>query len=294
MSTILPPGAMPRATTAFSAWAWLPLALGLAVLYLPTFYGLNNTLWNEDDNAHGPLILMVVLWLFWTLRHAFLSAADQPATAWGSLALGFGLLLYVAGRSQSIVLFEVGSLIPVLGGVVLLTKGVAVLRRLWFPLLFIAFMVPLPFIVTDVLTGPLKQQVSVIAEHLLHAAGYPIARDGVILIIGQYQLHVADACSGLNSMFSLSAIGLLYLYLMKYRDRWRVGLLVASILPIAFAANIVRVVILILVTYHFGDEAGQGFAHGFAGMALFVIALSLLFAFDSLLGMLFFRRKKAS
>jgi exosortase B len=278
---------------AIRSWHWLPLALGLAVLYLPTFYGLNRTLWNEDEHAHGPLILMVVLWLFWKLRQDYLSAPDRPATVLGGLSLGFGLLLYVIGRSQSIVLFEVGSLIPVLAGVVLLTKGVETLRRLWFPLLFIVFMVPLPFIVTDALTGPLKRQVSMIAEYLLYTAGYPIARDGVILIVGQYQLHVADACSGLNSMFSLSAVGLLYLYLMQYRSRWRNALLIASILPIAFAANIVRVVILILITYHLGDAAGQGFAHGFAGMVLFVIALLLLFAFDSLLGILFFRRKPA-
>lgn len=294
MSSILPPGAMPRATTASGAWAWLPLALGLAVLYLPTFYGLNRTLWNEDEHAHGPLILLVVLWLFWKLRQDYLQAAASPVTVMGALTFAFGLLVYVAGRSQSIVLFEVGSLIPVLAGVILLTRGADALRRLWFPLLFIAFMVPLPFIVTDVLTGPLKQQVSIFAESILHAAGYPIARDGVILIVGQYHLHVADACSGLNSMFSLSAIGLLYLYLMKYQSRWRIALLIASILPIAFAANIVRVVILILITYHFGDAAGQGFAHGFAGMALFVIALLLLFAFDSLLGVLLFRRKQPS
>ncbi len=293
MSSIWRNGVLTQPSMAIRSWHWLPLALGLAVLYLPTFYGLNRTLWNEDEHAHGPLILMVVLWLFWKLRQDYLSAPDRPATVLGGLSLGFGLLLYVIGRSQSIVLFEVGSLIPVLAGVVLLTKGVETLRRLWFPLLFIVFMVPLPFIVTDALTGPLKRQVSMIAEYLLYTAGYPIARDGVILIVGQYQLHVADACSGLNSMFSLSAVGLLYLYLMQYRSRWRNALLIASILPIAFAANIVRVVILILITYHLGDAAGQGFAHGFAGMVLFVIALLLLFAFDSLLGILFFRRKPA-
>jgi exosortase B len=293
MSSIWRNGVVPQPSMAIRTWQWLPLALGLAVLYLPTFYDLNRTLWNEDEHAHGPLILMVVLWLFWRMRQDYLSAPDRPATVPGVLALGFGLLLYIAGRSQFIVLFEVGSLIPVLAGLLLLTKGTGAVRRLWFPLLFIVFMVPLPFIITDLLTAPLKRQVSAIAEFILYTAGYPIARDGVILIVGQYQLHVADACSGLNSMFSLSAVGLLYLYLMQYQSRWRNALLIASILPIAFAANIVRVVILILITYHLGDAAGQGFAHGFAGMVLFVIALLLLFSFDSLLGAFVFRRKKA-
>src|SRR5207344_1473437 len=97
------------------------------------------------------------------------------------------------------------------------------------------------------------------AENILHAAGYPIGRTGVVLIVGQYQLLVADACSGLNSMFSLSALGFLYLYLMRRASVLHNALIVASILPIAFAANIVRVLVLILVTYHFGDAAGQGF-----------------------------------
>jgi exosortase B len=282
----------PRASMTFGLWAWLPIAVGLAVLYLPTFYQLNRTLWNEDEHAHGPLILLVVLWLFWRLRKEFFAAEARPATGLGALALGFGLLLYIAGRSQFIILFEVGSLIPVLTGLVLLTRGTDAVRRLWFPLLFIAFMVPLPFIVTDVLTAPLKQQVSIVAENMLYALGYPIGREGVILTIAQYQLHVADACSGLNSMFSLSAVGLLYLYLLQYKSPWRNALVIASILPIAFAANIVRVMFLILITYYFGDAAGQGFAHGFAGMVLFVIALLLLFAFDSLLGLLFFRARK--
>ncbi len=77
-------------------------------------------------------------------------------------------------------------------------------------------------------------------------------------------------------MFSLSAIGLLYLYLMRHKSWLHNGLIVASLLPIAFCANIVRVIILVLVTYHFGDAAGQGFVHGFSGMVLFVIALIVM------------------
>ena len=127
----------------------------------------------------------------------------------------------------------------------------------------------------------------------MYVTGYPIARSGIVLNVGQYQLLVADACSGLNSMFSLSALGLVYLYLMRYRSFVHVGLLVACILPIAFAANIVRVMILVLVTYHFGDEAGQGFIHGFAGMILFLVALLMLFGFDSLLGVFLKPRKAA-
>lgn len=112
------------------------------------------------------------------------------------------------------------------------------------------------------------------------------------LTIGPYQLLVADACSGLHSMFSLTAMGLLYLYLylMEHKSWLRNGILIASILPIAYAANLVRVTVLVLVTYHFGDEAGQGFIHDSAGIVLFVVALLFLFALDSLLGLILARR----
>jgi len=166
-------------------------------------------------------------------------------------------------------------------------------RALWFALFFLLFMIPLPGFVVDAATGPLKQYISIIAEQVLYTVGYPIARSGVTLTVGQYQLLVADACSGLHSMFSLSAMGLLYLYLMQRTSPARNLIIMAAILPIAFAANIVRVMVLILVTYHLGDEAGQGFLHGFAGIMLFIIGLLFLFVMDWVLGFIFPDRPRA-
>jgi exosortase B len=262
--------------------------LGLAALYGPTYYDLANGLWNSEEHAHGPIVLIVALYLIWRSRAVLLApGADKPNAAIGWPVLALGLLIYALGRSQDIILFEVGSQIPVLIGALLITTGFSAVRAMWFPLFFLLFMVPLPGFIVDAATGPLKQYISVIAEHILYAVGYPIARTGVILTIGQYQLLVADACSGLHSMFSLTAMGLLYLYLMQRTSMARNLILIASILPIAFAANVVRVMILVLVTYHFGDEAGQGFVHDFAGILLFVVGLLFLFALDGLLGLFF-------
>lgn len=268
----------------------VPLVAGLLLMYTPTVLELWRTIWQSEEQGHGPLILAVSLWLFWQKREEFAAVAqDGGRTALGWVVLTFGLLLYVFGRSQDIILFEVGSQIPLLAGACAVLFGWRAVRVVAFPILFLVFMAPLPAAIIDSMTGPLKRSVSVVAEVVLYELGYPIARSGVVLQIGQYQLLVADACSGLNSMFSLSAVGLLYLYLMGHASRWRNALIVLSILPIAFVANALRVMILVLVTYHFGDEAGQGFIHGTAGMVLFVIALALLFAFDSVLG-LFDRR----
>ena len=118
-----------------------------------------------------------------------------------------------------------------------------------------------------------------------------MGRSGVILTVGPYQLLVADACAGLNSLFTLEALGMLYLNLMNYTSALRTVMLAILIVPISFASNVVRVIILVLVTYHFGDEAGQGFVHGFAGMVLFMVALVLILFTDSVLGLLLFKKK---
>jgi exosortase B len=283
MSTVLNrPAANPWATNPWLAWA--PIAVGLAVLYIPTDVSLWNTLWQTEEQGHGPLILAVAAWLIWQKRAVLVDGDARPSAIAGYSLLVFGLLLYVVGRSQDILLFEVGSQIPVLAATLLIVRGSSALRALAFPLFFLVFMIPLPGILVDALTGPLKREVSEIAEHILYLAGYPIARSGVTLQIGPYQLLVADACSGLHSLYSLSALGLLYLYLMRHASWLRNAVIAAAILPIAFGANVIRVIFLVLVTYHFGDEAGQGFLHGFSGIALFLAALMLLFALDSMVG----------
>ena len=284
MSAAIPLPPSLRSSVQRFAAEWWPVLLGLGILFLPTYAELNRTTWNSEENAHGPIVLLVALWFFWFKRHALLAPPQQTKPVAGGLLLGFGLLLYAVGRSQEILLFEIASQMLILSGALLVLRGVPAVRALWFPLFFLVFLIPVPAIVVDAMTGPLKHYVSVLVEQVLYSAGYPIARNGVMLSIGPYQMLVADACSGMNSMFSLSAMGLLYLYLMRHSSMARTLILIASIWPIAFFANVVRVIVLVLITYYFGDEVGQGFLHGFAGILLFVIALLLLFALDGLLG----------
>lgn len=262
---------------------WLIVLTGFAAMYLPTYWWAANGIWQSDDHAHGAIILLVVIWLFWQAREAILAVEPKPLPLIGWPCFILGLLVYILGRSQTISILEIGSQILVLGGAVLIIQGRPGIRVAWFPLIYFVFMIPLPGILVDALTGPLKNWISIIAEHALYSIGYPIARYGVILTIGQYQLLVADACSGLHSMFSLSALGLLFMYITERKSWLHNGIMLASILPIAFVANIVRVIVLILVTYHLGDEAGQGFLHGGAGMVLLIAALLFLFLLDAVL-----------
>jgi exosortase B len=260
------------------------VALGLAVMYVPTYVDLAHGLWQQEAQAHGPIILGVVAWLVWRQRAALASAeAGKSALLAGWAMLAFGLMLYAVGRSQGIAVLEVGSHLPVLAGTVLLLLGWRALTRLWFPLFFLVFLVPLPGFMIDIATAPLKNFVSHIVESMLYELGYPVARSGVILVIGQYQMLVTDACSGLNSLSSLAALGFLYLYLTGPGTPLRCAGLLASIAPIALVANVARVLILTLITFYLGEEAGESFLHGFAGMTLFATALLLLLGIDVLL-----------
>jgi exosortase B len=269
---------------------WL-LGLGYALLYLPTFADLSQTVWASDAQGHGPIILVVSYWLAWRKRHELMAAPVAPRPWLGGVALTFGLLLYVFGRSQSVIAFEVGSQIFLWLGVLLALRGWAAVRVVWFPLFFLVFMAPLPSALVAAVTAPLKSAVSTVAESVLYGLGYPVARTGAVLNIGQYQLFVADACAGLNSMFTLESLGLLYMNLMNYKSVARNLALATLIVPISFCANVVRVMILVLVTYYLGDEAGQGFIHSFAGLVLFLVALVLMLLVDLPLGRLFPERK---
>ena len=264
--------------------AWLPVIIGLAVLYVPSLYDLFKGIWSKDEQMHGPIVLGISCWLIYRNWPAMLEASqgDKPS-AWGWPLFVFGLLLYALGRSQDILIFEVGSVIWLLIGIALLNLGTKALKAQWFALFFMLFMVPLPGAIVDIVTMPMKMAVSYVAEHVLFWAGYPIGRNGVILQIGQYMLLVADACAGLHTLLTLEALGLLYLNLVRRDSLFRNIGLAILIVPISFTANVIRVMALSLITYHFGDAAGQGFLHGFAGMVLFLSALLLIIGFDTLL-----------
>ena len=215
-------------------------------------------------------------------------SARAPDSVLGATALiVVSLLVYVLGARLKSGYVEFGAVVALFAGALALLGGRRLVWACAFSLIFLCLAIPLPSPLIFAATSGLKEWVSLAAEGALHLAGYPIARDGVILRIGSYNLLLADACSGMNSLISLSAVGLLYLRLTTQRHLAHTLLLLASILPIAVATNIVRVLILVLITYHLGDAAGQGFLHEFSGFVMFLVALLLLALVDFLLGRVF-------
>ena len=270
--------------TAPRTWPWWICALGLLALYVPTLWDLTNNIWlASDEQSQGPIVLAICAWLIWRAWDRIDDeAASRPRPVLGWVLVALALLFYTFGRSQRILSSQALSAIFMLPGLVLLLRGPRQLRAAAFALFFMIFMIPLPATFVDAITQPLKLAVSSVASQVLYAAGYPIARTGVILQIGQFQLLVADACSGLHTLFSLEAMGLLYLNVVRHTSLLRNIMLAILIVPISFCANVIRVIVLSLITYYFGDEAGQGFLqHQGAGMVLFMTALVFIIATDS-------------
>jgi exosortase B len=264
-------------------WAWGAVACGLAALFVPTYWDLAHGRYAGYSQGYEFLALVVSGWLMFR-RRADITALPTVGSRGAAMAFGVALLVYALARSQQLLRIELVALVFSFASLIVCVKGWPGLRRLWFPVFFLLFTVPLPYALVLQLTGPMKSAVSVIATWLLHGVGYPVGRSGVVITAGQYQLLVAEACAGLQTMFTLEAMGLLYANLMGYGAWLRNVLLSVAVVPVAFFANVVRVLLIVLITYHFGDEAGQGFIHGFAGMALFAVALAAIIGVDKLLG----------
>jgi exosortase len=269
------------------------LAAPLALLAIPTAISLDREDWTQEFGAYGPIVLATGAWLLWRQIPDLRAKASPGAgiITWPILTLS--LALYVFGRAYDFITLETAGVYGV-GLAMLHDKvGLRALRASWFPLLYLAFVIPVPGTLLSDVTSPLKEFVSWLATGVLAQVGIPVVREGVTIYVAQYQLLVEDACSGMNSIVGLVAVGLLYIYLMRGAS-WAYALvLVALVIPIAVLTNVLRIMTLILLTYFAGNDVAQGFLHFTAGMALFAVALVIVFALDSLIHP-FFRKKAAA
>jgi exosortase len=263
-------------------WPHAIFLAGIAAIMLPTMYDVGRLTWTTEQGGHAPIIVATGAWALWRELQST-SARPRPGNGWvGSFLLGACLLAYAIGRITGILEMEALAMYAAVISAFYLLVGGALLRALWFPILYLAVALPPPDQVVTFLTQPLKIGISESAVSALHALGYPIASSGVTIQIANYQLLVAAACAGLNSIISLSAICLFYVYLRHKSDVPAFLAVAALVVPVAIFSNFVRVVTLILVTYYFGEAAGQGFIHDFAGLTVFLVALLTIFGMDAL------------
>jgi exosortase len=267
----------------------LLLVAGCLALVLPTIVSVARDSWSTEQGGHGPLVLATGLWAIWRELSGSPIERRPPRAIPAFLMVVACVGIFLVARITGVIEIEgfamYGALIT---GAYFLIGG-AVLRMIWFPLVYLAFMFPPPDTVVAFVTQPIKIAISSWAVSLLHYLGYPIAGSGVTIQIGQYELLVAAACAGLNSIMTLGALCLFYVYLRHRSNVAAFIVLGLATIPVAIISNFARVITLVLVTYYLGDAAAQGFLHDFAGLMMFAVALITIFAIDSLATPLFSR-----
>jgi exosortase len=254
----------------------------LGALLIPTILSLAAEHWSTENGAHGPIIFVSGVWLLWREREHIRFRPGSISDKW-LLLLAPLLLAYVYARAVGMLGTETTVVYLLLVLLGLFYWGPGVMRRLWFPIIYLAFLIKPPYGLVAEMTQPLKIAISGASVEILYAVGYPIAGSGVLIQVAQYELLVKQACAGLGSLVTLMALGLLYVHLTQPSSRGRNLALILSIIPIALLANLLRVIILVLLTYHFGDAVAQSFAHDLAGIVTFALSMLGLVAFDHLL-----------
>lgn len=254
----------------------LLLLAGLVALYVGVVPSMVHD-WGTDENySHGYLIPFIAAYLLWAQRDAIREVAGRARGSWVGLVVCVGsLAMLVVGRAGAELFLQRSSLVFLLIGLVLWLWGWGMLRLTGGPLAFLLFMVPLPYLIYDAVAFPLKLFAARVATQSLYWLHIPVYREGNIIHLASQTLEVADACSGIRSLISLIALGVIYAWLTE-RVRWKQFVIAFSTVPIAIAANAFRVAGTGILAHHVGPEAAQGFFHTFSGWLVFVVAFVLL------------------
>jgi exosortase len=272
----------PTSVLAGIPWALAVLLAGFCMLALPTLVANAKQSWGSEQGEQGPIVLAIGLWLIWRAWPSIRRVAVPGAPAISVAAFAVAGALYVIGRVWD--QFEVesyGLYGLTLSGLYAMV-GAPGLRQGWFPLAYLIFALPPPYSMTWFLTNHLRILVTEAAVGLFQQLGFSVVRDGLNILIDQYNLAVQDACSGMNSLFSLTAIGLVYVYLRRGSNWWYLAAMMPPIIAFAIVGNFVRVVALIALTHYFGDAVAQSFLHQGAGFLTFFAAMLCVFVFEML------------
>jgi exosortase len=256
--------------------------LAIACVYAGVTKGLVTEWVSSPDASYGIVLAGVAAYTIAQRRRA-LAAAIAPASrpAIGFTLLLAGILFFLVGQLGADVFLTRLSLPLILAGAVGFLAGSRALRTVAAPLAFFAIAIPLPALVVNAITLPLQFIASRIAEATLTAATVPVYRDGNVLTLPSTTLEVAEACSGLRSIVSLVAIGLLIAWVAETPFIRRVAIVAAAV-PIAIVMNGFRVAVTGIASETFGPRAASGGWHTFTGWITFVASFAILVAFQRL------------
>lgn len=264
---------------------WLaPLVLSTAFIVL--FFSPIRELfldWKIDPNyEHGFLIPIISAYLIWQRRERLQTSALSPSFGKGLVIFCLAMLIYILATAGAEWFLSRMAMLLSLAGLVIYFGGTRLFRQLWFPLLFLGFMVPLPYLIYYRLTFPLQQFASFGAFQTMQVFGIPGLREGNILHFSGFSLEVIEACSGLRSMMVLTALAALLAYMSSLSNGLRWVLFLAAV-PVAVVANVFRLVIIAVLGIFWGPEVANGFLHEGSGLLLFLSGLLLLLSLSGIL-----------
>jgi exosortase len=247
----------------------------LLLCYSQVLYRMGKD-WAVDPNSsHGFIIPFISGYLVWKRKDLLTMAAVRPS-GWGLPILLGGLLLLVVGKAGSELFTMRFSFVVVIYGLLIFLLGTDITKKLSFPISYLIFMIPIPYLFYDAVAFPLKLMAARISADMIMIMEIPIFREGNIIHLTDMTLQVADACSGIRSLTSLLALGTIFAYFTLDRV-WERIVLVLLTVPIAVLANSFRVTGTAVLSHYYGSKVADGFFHSFSGWIIFVVAFMLLF-----------------
>jgi exosortase len=257
------------------AWGSALIGILMAAVYYRVLAKLVVDWWQIPDFSHGFLVPIFAAYLVWAKRKTLLNTKVAPT--WSGVAVvALGLVVLLLGVYGAELFLSRISLVILLAGLVLSFGGWHLLKELRFPLLVLVLAIPIPTIVFNEITIPLQILASKLASALLPLFGVPVLREGNIIELSAMKLEVAEACSGIRSLMSLFTLAIFYGYFLEKSSLRRAVLAVASI-PIAIAANAVRLLGTGLCVQYWDPDKALGFFHEFSGWVMFLVSLGCLF-----------------
>jgi exosortase len=265
-------------------WAAAGLAILVAFLYRDIFVALVRQWWTDPDFSHGFLVPLISGFLVWQRKRAVELLPLKPSW-WGLAVIVAAVGLLLVGVFGAELFLSRSSFIFLLAGMTIFFLGGAQFRKLLFPWAVLFLMVPIPTIVMNQVTLPLQFVASDLATALLRLVGVPVLREGNVIHLPTMSLEVVEACSGIRSLVSLITLAVIYSYLLE-KDKLIRVVLVLSALPIAIAANGLRIMGTGLTGIYWSPDKAEGFFHEFSGWVIFVLSLLMLLGLHKILRLL--------
>ena len=239
--------------------------------------------WQNPNFSHGFFVPAFSALVIWQERHALAKIPLKPS--WSGLPIAvLAVCTLVLGQLGAELFLSRFSLLILLAGLIALFCGWTYFRALLFPWAFLILMIPIPTLIFNQIAFPLQLLASWLSSLILPLLGVPVFREGNLITLPAMPLEVAEACSGIRSLMSLVTLAIMYGYLMEKRMWMRWALAFASV-PIAVAANGVRIIGTGLLVQYWDPEKAEGYYHSSWGWLIFVISLLMLYGLHSVMNL---------